>query len=365
MTNRKLDPLLQLRSMHPAPASKSATCAVVLNLLFAAACALPAHGQQLEPRAYSNAPIGVNFMSLGYAWSDGNVLLDPALPIENLEAEMHVGIFQVSHAFSLLGDNAKVKFALPWADSEWAGALEGIQEGQIERGVGDAWVGLDWLFSGAPALTLTQFPQYRPTRVYGIGLRLSVPTGDYDPSELLNLGSNRWSLRTEISASETFDRWTLEGIAGVRIFTDNNDFLETLTLAQEPLWSLKGSVIYSLARPGWWTSFSVAYGEGGRSLVDRVAKNTKQRNWRFGANFSLPLADRHGLSIRVNTGINEGAGGDFDSVSLVYTFQTTSKAGKNKADLTNLAARDQTFESLSNGHDFSNTNLGFEQIVSK
>jgi hypothetical protein len=287
-----------------------------------------AQAQQLEPRAYSNAPTGVSFFSLGYAWSNGNVLLDPALPIENLDADIHVGMLQFSHAYSLFGDNSKLKFALPWTASDWDGSIENIQASQKEQGFGDAWVGLDWLFSGAPALTLAQFPQYQPARVFGLGLRLSLPTGDYDSKQLLNLGSNRWSLRTELAASETWDQWTFEGVAGVRIFSDNNDFVGSRTLEQKPIWSLKGSAIYSLARPGWWTSFSLAYGEGGRTRVDGISKNTEQQNWRFGASFSLPIADRHGISLRINTGINNGAGSDFDSVSLVYTYQGSHRAEK-------------------------------------
>jgi hypothetical protein len=280
-----------------------------------------AQAQQLEPRAYANAPVGVNFFSLGYAWSNGNVLLDPALPIENLDADIHVGLLQLSHSFSIAGDNAKFKFAIPWMASDWAGSIEDIPSSQKESGIGDAWVGLDWLFQGAPALTVDEFSQYKPARVFGAGLRLSIPVGDYDSQELLNLGSNRWSLRGELSASHTWDDWTLEGVAGVRVFGDNKDFLGSRVLEQKPIASLKGSLIYSLPQPGWWTSFSLAYGEGGRTSVDGISKDTKQENWRFGGSFSMPIAERHGLSIRVNTGVNNGAGSDFDSVTLVYTYQ--------------------------------------------
>jgi hypothetical protein len=304
---------------------RSISCMLALSPI--AGAINSSQAQQLEPRAYANAPIGVNFLSLVYAWSNGNILLDPALPIEDLDADIHVGIFQVSHAFSIGGDNAKLKFALPWQAGDWAGSLEGIPEDQRERGIGDAWVGLDWLFSGAPALTLDEFSQYQPGSVYSVGLRLSVPTGGYDSQELLNLGSNRWSLRSEFSTAKTWDQWTLEGVAGVRVFSDNNDFLESRTLEQKAIWSLKGSAIYSLPRPGWWTSFSLAYGEGGKTRVDGVSKNNKQQNWRFGATFSMPIAPRHGFSIRINSGINNGAGSDFDSVSMAYTYQMDARGG--------------------------------------
>ena len=302
-------------SVSPSRLSAAAVYAAVLCINLAVA-------QELEPRAYANAPTGVNFLSLAYGWSNGNVLLDPALPIENLDAEIHVGVVSVSHAFALRGSNAKIKMALPWTTSSWLGTLEGIPAEQEEQGMGDAWIGFDWLFSGAPALSVAEFGSYHPDLLLGLGLRLSLPTGDYNPENVLNLGSRRFSLRTELAASQTYRDWTFEGVAGVRIFGKNDEFLGDRTLEQEPLWSLKGSVIYTLPRPGWWTSFSVAYGVGGRTRLDGVSKNNEQKNWRFGASFAFPVAARHGLSIRINTGINDGAGSDFDSVTFAYTFQT-------------------------------------------
>ncbi len=100
----------------------------------------------------------------------------------------------------------------------------------------------------------------------------NAPIGGYDSKELLNLGSNRWSLRSELGVSEIWDQWTLEGVTGVRIFSNNDDFLGSQTLEQKPIGSLKGSAIYSLPRPGWWTSFSLAYGEGGRTRIDGISK---------------------------------------------------------------------------------------------
>jgi hypothetical protein len=39
-----------------------------------------AHAQDIEPRAYSNAPIGVNFLIAGYAFTEGAVPFDASLP---------------------------------------------------------------------------------------------------------------------------------------------------------------------------------------------------------------------------------------------------------------------------------------------
>jgi len=213
---------------------------------------------------------------------------------------------------------------VPWSAGDWVASIDGVPQDQTGQGAGDAWVGVDWLFHGAPAMQGSEFENYVPGRVFGAGLRLSLPSGDYNPEDLVNLGSNRWSLRAELAASQAWGRWTLEGVAGVRVFGKNKEFLVDRTLEQDPLYSVKGSLIYSFKQAGWWTGFSLGYGQGGRTEVNGVPRNTKQRNWRFGAAFSMPLAPRHGLSLRFNTGVNDGAGGDFDTVSLVYTYQTLS-----------------------------------------
>ncbi|MGD9328860.1 MAG: hypothetical protein PVH48_07840, partial [Cyclobacteriaceae bacterium] len=58
---------------------------ILLILLFSG----PARSQELEPRALTNVPIGMNFLFMGYSFSQGDLLLDPALPIEDLDGTIH------------------------------------------------------------------------------------------------------------------------------------------------------------------------------------------------------------------------------------------------------------------------------------
>ncbi len=51
--------------------------------------ASPAFGQQLEPLLWSKLPAGSNLLGAAYAYSDGNVSLDPGLPVENVKAQIH------------------------------------------------------------------------------------------------------------------------------------------------------------------------------------------------------------------------------------------------------------------------------------
>lgn len=63
---------MALRFADPALAAFAALLSLVLT---------PAsvQAQQLEPRAYSPAPIGLNFLGLGTLYSSGGVVTDPSL----------------------------------------------------------------------------------------------------------------------------------------------------------------------------------------------------------------------------------------------------------------------------------------------
>ena len=64
------------------------------------------HAQDLEPRAYSNSPIGLNFVIAGYGHASGTVLTDPSLPLENVSNESHVGVLGFATTFGAFGQTA-------------------------------------------------------------------------------------------------------------------------------------------------------------------------------------------------------------------------------------------------------------------
>src|SRR5512136_2986851 len=82
---------------------------LALLLLTAGAAALPA--QQLEPRAYSPAPVGTNFFGVGYLYSHGGVALAPSLPIENVTAGINGVAPFYGRTFGLFGRLASVTVA--------------------------------------------------------------------------------------------------------------------------------------------------------------------------------------------------------------------------------------------------------------
>ena len=49
--------------------------------------------QELEPRRWSHLPVGANFATAGYVYTDADIFLDPALQIDDAHAEIHTILF--------------------------------------------------------------------------------------------------------------------------------------------------------------------------------------------------------------------------------------------------------------------------------
>src|SRR4051812_45437939 len=83
-----------------------------------AACALiaslwPAQAQDIEPRAYSNAPVGVNFLVAGYVHSHGGLSLDPSLPLTNARLDTNVVVLAYARVLDLWGVSASSTSSFP------------------------------------------------------------------------------------------------------------------------------------------------------------------------------------------------------------------------------------------------------------
>ena len=302
-----------MRSIHWATA--------VLWVAVAALTPCKLVGQELEPRTYSQTPTGVNFIAVGYGFSTGNVLMDPALPIEGLDADLDLLFLRYTRSFGFLGRSAKVKVVAPWSAGDWVGSLEGEEEIQRRRdsGAGDVRLALEVNFLGAPALDRVEFGEYDQRWIAGASVRVVAPTGDYDADKLLNLGSNRWSVKPEVGFSRAVKKWTFEGAASAWFFTDNEDFFGGNHLSQRPLHVLKSHVIYTF-RPGLWTALGVGWGNGGQTFINEEPRQTLQSNWRFRWSLAYPITSSQGVVFGLGSAVTRRAGGDYDTISIAYQY---------------------------------------------
>jgi hypothetical protein len=59
---------------------------------------------------------------------------------------------------------------------------------------------------GGPAMSAREYESWHQKTILGVSLKVVAPTGQYDPTKLINNGSNRWAFNPEFGYSE---RWGL------------------------------------------------------------------------------------------------------------------------------------------------------------
>ena len=273
--------------------------------------------QDLEPRAYSNSPTGLNFAIAGYAYLKGSVLTDPSLPLENVSNEAHIGVFAYATTLNVLGKSAKFDMIVSYTSLAAEGLVFGQPHARFVNGFADPAFRFSMIFIGAPALTVAQFKDYKQDFILGGSLRITAPLGQYDEDKLVNIGTNRWSFKPEIGLSKALGPWTLELAPGITLYTDNGDFFGGKTRQVAPLLSVQAGVSYTYA-PGGWLALNAAYFDGSRTTVDRVENDDEQEGMRFGATLAIPVNRYNSVKLYGITGYNANRQHDFQAVGIAW-----------------------------------------------
>ncbi|HJQ97784.1 MAG TPA: transporter, partial [Candidatus Polarisedimenticolaceae bacterium] len=286
-------------------------------ILAALACA-PAVAQELEPRAYSPAPVGTTFVLVGSGGSSGDILLDRSVHADGVEADLSFVSVGAGYTFRVLGHQARVLAVAPYAWGEITGTVGGQRARQDVSGFVDPRIKLSIGLRGAPALTPGEFTKTKRRAVVGASLTIAPPWGEYSPSQLVNLGYNRWAFKPEIGVSAPVGRWTLESYAGVWVYTDNHAYYPgEATRSQDPVASLQGHVAYTWKR-GIWAALDGTWFSGGETKVDGAVSHDRQRNSRLGGTVSFPIAKGQSLKLSYSSGAATRRGSDFDTVNLTW-----------------------------------------------
>lgn len=279
-----------------------------------------AHAQDIEPRAYSNAPIGINFLIAGYGYADGGLSADSSVPLTNANLQMHSTVLAYARSIDLWGRSGKLDVVVPYAwlsgDAEYAGQ-------PVERetsGFGGPRLRLSMNFIGAPALSMQEFADYQQDLIVGASLQVGLPNGQYDADRLINIGSNRWFVKPELGVSKARGPWTLELATAAMIFGDNDDFYGGQRREQDPIYSLQGHLVYSF-QSGIWAALTGTYFTGGRTSVDGVAKDDLQESTRAGATLALPVNRHHSIKLYATTGLSIRTGTDYDAIGAAWQYR--------------------------------------------
>ncbi len=288
----------------------------------------PASAQSIEPRLFSNAPVGLNFILLGFAYSSGGVALDPSLPIEDASMTIKAPFFGYARTLDVGGKSGQFQILAPYAFLSGQAVHEptGDVLTRDVNGFGDPAFRFMVNLHGAPALRAPEFRDYRQDLVFGVSLMVTAPLGQYDSDRLVNLGTNRWSFKPEFGFSKALgSHWILEGTGAAVWFTDNDDFFGGQHRSQDPIYSAQGHVIYRF-KPGAWAAFDATYYTGGRTTIDGVENNDELGNLRYGLTVAVPVTARNSIKLYASDGVWTRIGEDFRLFGAAWQFRWGKKS---------------------------------------
>jgi len=277
------------------------------------------HAQGIEPRAYSNAPVGVNFLIAGYAYTRGDLEF-ATLPITDANLHTSNAVVAYARAVDFWGKSGKVDVIAPYVWLSGSADYLGQTVERVVDGFADPAFRASINLYGAPAMSLAEFAGYRQDVIVGVSLQVTAPWGQYDRSRVVNIGTNRWSFKPQVGVSKAIGPWTLELTAAVTLFTDNRDFYGGNTRSQDPLYAVQGHAIYNFSS-GIWGSLDATYFSGGRTTLNGTLGNDLQQNWRVGATLALPIDVRNSVKFYASSGVSARTGNNYDLLGVAWQYR--------------------------------------------
>ena len=275
--------------------------------------------QSIEPRSYSNAPVGVNFLIGGYAYTRGGLAFE-SLPITDPKLATSSAVVGYARILDLAGKSAKFDVIVPYT---WLSGTANYLDDSLERkvdGFGDPAFRLSVNFYGAPALTLPEFKSYEQDLIVGASFQISAPAGQYDDTKVVNVGTHRWYFKPELGISKAMGSWTFETKAAVTLFTTNDDFYNGNRRSQDPLYSLSGHAIYSFPG-GIWSSVDATWFAGGRTTLNGTVNADLQQNWRIGTTLAFPVDLYNSVKLYASSGVSARTGNSYDLVGVAWQYR--------------------------------------------
>jgi len=279
-----------------------------------------ADAQELEPRAYSNLPMGLNFLAAGYAHSQGGLSTDPSLPLTDAHLKIDTGVVAYVRGIDLWGNSGKFDVIAPYSHLSGTALVAGQPRERVVSGAGDPRFRLSVNFYGAPALTLNEYRSYRPDLVIGASVQVTAPWGQYDASRAVNLGTHRWSIKPDIGFSKAFAPFTVDLTAGVTLFSRNDDYFGGQALEQAPLYSAQVNLSRDFGG-GIWAALGATFYRGGRTTVDGAPKDNALSNSRLGLTVAVPIDRYWAIKFNASSGISTRTGTNFDTAGVVLQYR--------------------------------------------
>lgn len=296
------------------------------TMLAALAAATVVTGAYAEDgaRAYHLTPAGTDIISL---------------TMNAIETELGGNTFNAgvvtpsfSTAIDVGGNAGAILIGLPIGGLSADFGSDGVVDIENDVALGDMYVGAQLGLIGSPSLSPMEYAMYKPGFRLSLAGKLFMPTGDYDSSRPVNLGSNHWSFKASVPMSYVLadsmidpQMTTFELVPTVVIFSDNQDPYDLLgvdSVSKDPVYSLEAQVTHNF-NPMVWGAVGGAYIAGGETYNDGVSNNDDSEVVSLEATLGLVLSPAFSLRARYNEIVyskDPATDGRGIELSAAYTF---------------------------------------------
>ncbi len=307
--------------------------AILFSAAIAAGSLQPVSAQDLAPRAYVITPLHSNAITLTWAFYDGSINYNGALPVSGATGTYSVPIFSYYHSLSFFGRSANIVASLPYGVGNFQGTAFGAEQHLYRSGLLDSVFRFSVNLKGGPAMPPQEFIKWRQKVLLGVSLKVMAPTGQYDPTKLINWGTNRWSFKPEFGYSQRWGgHWVVDAYLGVWFFTTNSEYWSrnvyfegTRSQSQSPIGAFEGHLSYDF-KPRLWASLDGNYWFGGKTTVNGVQNPlSQQSNSRIGGTVAIPITKHQSLKFSYSTGTYIRFGGNYQNVSAAWQYSWLGK----------------------------------------
>jgi hypothetical protein len=213
---------------------------------------------------------------------------------------------------------------------------------QSANGFGDPMLEFDINVLGPPAQkNIPDLLRYEPGFSVDLLADLALPIGEYDNSQPLNLGQNRWYGRLGMPVIWQLGPWvpgrrtTVEFLPAVWFFGTNDDFVGQ-TLKTDPMFQLDAHVTRDFTERAWGSLDGAWYTGGQSSLNGASGKGLD--NLGFGLTLGYGINDNLNLTFGYKSAVNDNAPDDLRMdvfmVSLVFGWHPLLEGAKRLKDET-------------------------------
>jgi len=301
---------------------------VVATIFAVGALCPPQVLAQVPARFYWKSLSGANAVPVIINDVSGNTNpFDPAHIVSpGGSVDATVAIAGYAHTFSMFDRAAMAAILLPMGRVSGEVTVAGRSYNQSASGFGDPMLEFNINVIGPPAQkNIPDAMRYEPGFSVDLLADVALPIGEYDSSQPLNLGQNRWYGRVGAPIVWQLGPWvpgrrtTLEFLPAVWFFGKNDNYVGQ-TLKTDPLFQLDAHLTRDLTEH-FWGSIDAAWYYGGRASINGVA-GEKLNNLGFGLTLGYTINDNLNLTVGYKSTVNDNAPGDLRMdafmVTLVY-----------------------------------------------